>query len=47
VLQAALKQFAVDLAQFSLVSDGENDRIGLRVNISRGRFAGCMNDLSG
>lgn len=45
VLEAALKQLAVDLAQFSLVADGENDRVGLRVDISGGRFAGCVDDL--
>ena len=47
VLETALEQFAVDLAQFFFVFNRKNDRIGLRVNISGGRFAGCMNDLSG
>ena len=47
MLETAIEQFAVDLAQFFFVFNRKNDCIGLRVNISGGRFAGCMNDLSG
>ena len=45
VLEAALEQLAVDLAQFRFGFHREHDGVGLGIEISGGRFAGCVDDL--